>query len=243
MGNAPVIEIDGSSHTGSGTIVRQCIAYAALTGRPVHLVDVRARRAKPGLARQHLRAVEAVRDLVGGTTEGVHLGSREFEFRPARRHPAGRHSWDIGSAGSVTGLALAVLPVLALLGRGVEAELTGGLFQDFAPSVFHFQHVLLPLLRRMGLPAEIVMVRPGYVPRGDGIVRLTVAPCQRPLQAVVMEQGGKVERVWGIALASHLSERQVTSRMAAAPGGLAPCLSSSLEWSRLAACLPRPLSR
>lgn len=40
-------------------------------------------------------------------------------------------------------------------------EIHGGLFQDFAPSPFHLEFVLLPLLARMGLAAEVEMLRPG----------------------------------------------------------------------------------
>jgi RNA 3'-terminal phosphate cyclase (ATP) len=90
--------------------------------------------------------------------------------------------WDIGTAGSATMLALSVLPVLVLRGRGAEAEIRGGLFQDFAPSVFHLQHVIVPLLAQMGLTAQVEMIRPGYPPAGQGIIRLAVPACQRPLR-------------------------------------------------------------
>jgi hypothetical protein len=62
---------------------------------------------------------------------------RDHAGWPGDREPAGPYAWDIGTAGSATMLALAILPVLALCGRGGEAEIRGGLFQDFAPSAFH----------------------------------------------------------------------------------------------------------
>ena len=39
-----MIDIDGSAHCGSGTIVRHAAAYAALTGQPVRVRNARARR-------------------------------------------------------------------------------------------------------------------------------------------------------------------------------------------------------
>lgn len=111
-------------------------------------------------------------------------------------------------------LGLGLLPVLAFTGSPVSVELRGGLFQDFAPSVFHLQHVLLPMLDAMGLKAEVTMVRPGYLPRGDGILRLTVSPVSRPLQPLIREEASAVIRMWGIALSSHLEERHVSRRMA-----------------------------
>lgn len=113
-------------------------------------------------------------------------------------------------------LGLGILPVLAFASSPVNVELRGGLFQDYAPSVFHLQHVILPLLHRMGLEVELVMERPGYVPRGEGIVRLAVQPIRDPLRHLTIEEPGMVMRVWGIALSSHLEKRHVSDRMAEA---------------------------
>lgn len=211
-----MLEVDGSLHSGSGTIVRQAVAYAALTGQPVRIRNARARRRHPGLRPQHLRAVQAVRDLVGGSLQGAEIGSRSLEFWPGDREPAGRYVWDIGTAGSATMLALAILPVMALRGRGTEAEIRGGLFQDFAPSVFHLTHVMLPMLAQMGIDAEIDLVRPGYVPAGQGVIRLAVPPAVRPMHPLVPRRGETPARVWGISLASHLDDRRVPARMASA---------------------------
>lgn len=211
-----MLAVDGSRFSGSGAVVRQAVAFSALTGQPIRVMNVRAKREKPGLRAQHLRVIEAVAELVNGQTEGLVQGSREFVFRPGSLKVGRSYCWDIGSAGSTTMLALGILPVLAFAESPVMVELRGGLFQDFAPSAFHLQHVVLPLLRQMGLHAEIDIVRPGYVPRGEGILRLRVKPVSGPLQAIVQDKAGPVTRVWGIALSSHLEERQVSRRMAEA---------------------------
>ena len=210
-----MIELDGSLHSGSGTIVRQAVAYAALTGEPVRIRNARARRRHPGLRPQHLRAIEAICELTGGTLDGAEVASQSFAFQPGDAEPAGHYVWEIGTAGSATMLALAVLPVLALRGRGVQAEIRGGLFQDFAPSVFHLQRVILPLLAQMGLRAELDMLRPGYVPAGKGIIRLIVPPARGPLRPLTPRRGDTPALIWGISLASHLDDRHVAARMAA----------------------------
>jgi RNA 3'-phosphate cyclase len=211
-----MIEVDGSQYSGSGTIVRQAVAFSALTGQPVHIVKARSRRAKPGLRHQHIRVVEAIGELVNGTAEGLSPGSQEIIFRPGTLRTGRHYLWDIGTAGSTTMLGLGILPVLAFASSPVNVELRGGLFQDRAPSVFHLQHVILPLLHRMGLEVELVMERPGYVPRGDGIVRLVVQPVRKPLRHLRMEEPGAVTHLWGIALSSHLEKRRVSERMAEA---------------------------
>jgi len=77
-----MIDIDGSAHSGSGTIVRHAAAYAALTGQPVRVRNARARRQRPGLRPQHLQVIQAIRDLVGGSLDGAEVGSRS---RPRSR--------------------------------------------------------------------------------------------------------------------------------------------------------------
>ncbi len=211
-----MIEIDGSRYSGSGTIVRQAVAFAALTGEPTRIVNVRARRPKPGLRPQHVRVVESIRELVDGEAEGVEVGSTEVRFRPGPLQQNAHYRWDIGSAGSTVLLAMAILPVLAPAPQRVQVELQGGIFQDFAPTFFHFDRVLLPLLRRMGIEAEAEMVRPGYVPKGGGILRVSAGGARNALRPVVGDAAGPVERVYGIAFASHLEGRGVTRRMAAA---------------------------
>ena len=94
-------------------------------------------------------------------------------------------------------LALSVLPVLAVRGRAAEAEIRGGLFQDFAPSAFHLQHVIVPLLAQLGLAAQIETIRPGYPPAGQGIIGLAVPACEQPLCPLTPRRDPAPARVWG----------------------------------------------
>lgn len=209
-----MLEIDGSRYSGSGTIVRQAVALSALTGTAIRIFNVRAKRPKPGLRRQHAQAIEAIRQLVDGKTERAVVGAAEFVFRPGRATASRSFAWDVGSAGSTTALALAVLPVAALGPLPVSMELRGGVFQDFAPSFYHLQHVLLPLLGRMGVVASARMERPGYVPTGQGIWYLTVTPARHALRPLFLATPSSVARIWGIALSSRLREQLVSDRMA-----------------------------
>ena len=211
-----MLHLDGRSFSGSGTIVRFGVPLAALTGQDIHLTHIRARRDPPGLRPQHLKAVEAVTQLCHGTLEGGVVGSRELIFRPGGLPQGGHFQWDIGTAGSATMLALALLPVAAFAQGPQTFHLTGGLFQDFAPSAFHLQHALLPLLRQMGLRADLRILRPGYVPTGGGSLTLTVQPVRDMLRPLTLQERGGTLRYWGLALASHLHQRQVSQRMATA---------------------------
>jgi len=58
------------------------------------------------------------------------------------------------------------------------------------------------------------MLKPGYVPKGDGRLRMVVSPRQSPLKPLRMMTQGTVETIRGIALSSHLTEQAVSRRMA-----------------------------
>ncbi|MCA9422517.1 MAG: hypothetical protein KC592_15965 [Nitrospira sp.] len=55
-----MITIDGARYSGSGSIVRQSVAFCALTGQDVHIVNAPAKRKKTGLWRYHVLVVEAM---------------------------------------------------------------------------------------------------------------------------------------------------------------------------------------
>lgn len=211
-----MIEIDGSRYSGSGTIVRQATAFAALTGQAVHITKARVNRPRPGLRPQHVKVIEAICELAGGKATGVQRASQEVTFEPGPGSSKRHYVWDIGTAGSTTLLSLAVIPLLAFGGRSVEAEVRGGLFQDFAPSFYHLRYVIVPLIARMGIDIEVKMERPGYAPRGAGVLLMKVASTNESLRPLVMDSRGPLAHLWGVALASHLEERQVARRMAEA---------------------------
>jgi RNA 3'-terminal phosphate cyclase (ATP) len=214
MAAGSMITIDGAQKSGSGTIVRYAVAFAALLGRPVRVVNARQRRKVPGLRHQHVTSIQAAAALSGSVTEGVSVGSQAFTFTPGARPAGGTYDWTIGTAGSTTMLALSILPIACFAQSQVRARITGGVFQDFAPSPFHMQHALAPLLRRMGVEVTVGVTRPGYVPSGAGVLDVTITPPRRGLRALALDDPGIVSVASGVALSSHLEERRVSDRMA-----------------------------
>ena len=208
-----MIYVDGAQRSGSGTIVRYAVALAALLGEELRLTNIRARRDKPGLRPQHLRAIEAVREICQGRLKGGNIGSSEITFSPGNRI-GGDYEWDIGTAGSTTMLAMTVLPAACFAPNASSFRISGGLFQDFAPSAYHMQHVLFPILAKMGIRAELEIIRPGYVPRGGGIIEVKVIPTGEMIQPLTLPEQGKLAKIEGVALSSHLRQRRVSQRMA-----------------------------
>lgn len=208
-----VMAIDGAAKSGSGTIVRYSVALASLLGKEIRIENIRAGRAKPGLRAQHLKVVQACQEMCRGTVENAAVGSREITYTPGVGFRGGEYSWDIGTAGSTIMMAQALLPLACFARTSSRFRLEGGLFQEFAPSAYHMKFVLLPLLQQMGLGVKLDIIRPGYVPRGGGIIEVAVEPTGRLKPLNLIEQG-EIVSVKGTALSSHLQEKRVSRRMA-----------------------------
>ena len=168
------LEIDGSHGEGGGQLVRTAVALAAVTGTRLLLRNIRARRAPPGLAPQHLAAVRAVAALCGAQCQGLELRADSFEFVPSELI-AGDFTFDIGTAGSITLVLQALLPVMIRAPQPCRVRIIGGTDVRAAPPIDYFIHVLLPLLSRTGAKPLCSLRRRGYYPRGGGIVELAAA--------------------------------------------------------------------
>lgn len=170
-----MITIDGSQGEGGGQILRTSLALSAITGTPVTIEKVRAKRPKPGLQRQHLVAVLAAARVCGGQVEGAELGSRALVFHP-QKPISGDYHFDIGSAGSCTLVLQTVLPIL-LHGEGASTvTITGGTHNGMAPPVEFLAESFLPVLHRVGISASIELTRHGFYPAGGGAIRATIQP-------------------------------------------------------------------
>jgi RNA 3'-terminal phosphate cyclase (ATP) len=163
---APV-EIDGSSGEGGGQILRSSLALSMITGRPLRMCRIRAGRAKPGLRRQHLAAVEAAARVCHGRVEGATLGSQDLELIPGAI-TGGALELDIGSAGSTTLVVQTILvPVLAAR-TGLRAVIRGGTHNPLAPPFEFLDRVYVPHLRAMGADVALTLDRHGFASGGPG---------------------------------------------------------------------------
>jgi RNA 3'-terminal phosphate cyclase (ATP) len=200
-----VIEIDGSYGEGGGQLVRTAVALSALTGKALRITNVRASRARPGLAAQHLAAVRAVAACCDACCEGLELRAGGFTFEPRARPAGGELRADVGTAGSVTLVLQALLPVLLAARAPSRVVVCGGTDVRQAPSWDYFREVLLRLLTRMGLRVRASLLRRGYYPRGGGEVLLEVEPgVPAPLR---LEGHG---RAWRIGGEAHVANLPVT---------------------------------
>jgi len=195
------------------------LSLSAITGRPVRIEKLRANRKKPGLAAQHLTSVRAAAMLCDAEAKGAELGSQTLQFIPRKPVRAGDYLLDVaqaregGSAGAVMLVLQTLLPPLALA-RGVSTViLRGGTHVDMSPSYDYVHDVWLPTLARMGVRAELSLVRSGWYPVGRGEVRLRIEGAEK-LLPLRLEHRGPLRAVTGRALAANLPAH-ICERMAA----------------------------
>lgn len=206
-----MIELDGSMGEGGGQILRSSLALSMRTGTPVRIRNVRARRARPGLMRQHLTAFQAAARVSGAQVEGAEVGSREIAFIPGEVRP-GEYRFDIGTAGSATLILQTVLPALLHAAGPSTLILEGGTHNPQAPPFDFLDRAFLPLLRRMGARVEAVLERPGFYPAGGGRLRVAVSPagCLEGLE--LLDRGEILDRRAVAILSSlprHVGEREL----------------------------------
>ncbi len=210
-----MIEVDGSQKSGSGTILRLSVSLAAVLGKSLHIFNIRQSRPQPGLKPQHLEAVLTAARLCDAELTGAVLGSREIWFRPGKIK-GGRVEAEIGTAGSIPMLLMAVLPVCAFAEQVVELHVSkGGTDVSHSPTINYMRFVFLPMLKRIGLDASLVVRKYGYYPKGMGEATLTVQPCQS-LRALNLENFGNMRTMKGVSTCTFLEDRKVAERQAKA---------------------------
>jgi len=209
-----MFKINGAEKSGSGTILRYAVCISSLLGKNLILYNIREKREKQGLRNQHLQALEACTKITKGTLDNAYVGSNEIFYKPGKKIHGGNYIFDIKTAGSATMLCQTIIPLLLFANKPSSIQIIGGLFQDFAPSAYHFEYVILPLLKKMNLNISFEIIKPGYVPLGGGIIKLQINPIDNNIKSINLEKQGNIKKIKCISLSSHLEKQMVSERMA-----------------------------
>ncbi len=205
-----MITIDGSYGEGGGQILRTAIALSSLTGKPVEVVNIRAKRPNPGLQPQHLTGVKAAALLTNAEVVGAERGSTRLVYRPGVVK-CGQYTIDVGTAGSVSLVIQTLAPLLIYAPCPTKVTIVGGTDVSWSPPVDYMRFVFVPVLRKFGVDMEITLLKRGHYPKGGGRVVVETRPVER-LKAVEAPEFGRLARVGGIShcvnLPQHVAERQ-----------------------------------
>ncbi len=200
-----MLEIDSSRGEGGGQMVRTSVALSAITGMPTRLTRIRENRPTNGLSKQHNTAINAVAMMTGSIVEGNTVGSSELIFAPGNEeHPFLK--LDIGSAGSISLVLQAVLLAARKNKEKLTIDITGGTNVMWAPPLDSYELVLFPLMKRMGIDAELNIIERGFYPIGGGHVVVNMDPIGdiKPLELTTL---GKLKNIKIRCFIQHLSER------------------------------------
>lgn len=197
-----MLQIDGSLGEGGGQVIRTAISAAAVLRKNIRIINIRAKRPKPGLQAQHLTSIIAAAKLSNARFTGE-FGSTSLTFTfdedvsksSSSSHVSplgGSFEFDIGSAGATTLVLQTVLPILLCAPFLHHSPLTttitvtGGTAASFAPPVSFFadsflpqvnemlriQHERIPIMPR--ITVTVAVQRHGFFPVGGGKIILTV---------------------------------------------------------------------
>lgn len=197
-----MIRIDGAYGEGGGQVLRTALALSAILAVPVEVTNIRAGRKNPGLQPQHLTAVNALAAITGAEVQGAVLGSTHLRFSPGvGRENAYRFA--VGTAGSISLVLQAVLLPLAFAKGPSRLALSGGTHVPWSPPYQYTTEVFLPTLARMGVKAEMELLRWGFYPKGGGEVQGIVYPVHT-LQPLDSTLRGALVGIRGLSAVANL---------------------------------------
>lgn len=206
-----MIELDGAQGEGGGQVLRTALGLSLVTGRPLSIHHIRARRPKPGLRPQHCTAVSAAARIGGARVDGNRVGSTSLRFEPSGIYP-GEHHFDIGTAGSTSLVLQTLLPALMLADSPSRIQIRGGTHNPLAPTYDFLERAFLPLVSRMGPRITARLTRPGFFPAGGGEVVFEIEPAPRLTPLTLLERGAPTgQRACALVakLPRHVAEREL----------------------------------
>ena len=218
------IQLDGTQ--GGGQMLRTALSLAMITGQPFRMTQIRGRRPKPGLMRQHLTCVRAACEISGGSADGAEIGSTELVFRGGQLRGSS-YQFAIGTAGSTGLLFQTLLPALLHAAGPSTLRLEGGTHNPLAPPFEFLERVYLPTLRRMGVEATVTLVQSGFAPVGGGIIECQIQPCPK-LTPVELHERGELQSLTLRVPLRNLSE-SIAARILQAALDQLPCTDAAVE--------------
>jgi len=212
MADIQIVSIDGSAGEGGGQILRTSLTLSCITGKGLHIENIRAARRNPGLAKQHLSCVHAASQICNGRCTGAAIGSKTLDFQPGSVR-GGDYYFDIGSAGSATLVIQTILPALFLADKPSTITVTGGTHNPLAPPFDFLCETFLPAVAMAGFRGSCRLIKHGFYPAGGGKITFDVQPWEKQADRIIdlCRTGERFEihaRIYIAGLPEHIAQRQ-----------------------------------
>lgn len=199
------IKLDGTYGEGGGQILRSALTLSMITQKPFEIENIRGKRAKPGLLRQHLTAVKASQEICSASVKGANLGSGNLHFTPGRIR-SGSYRFSVGSAGSSMLVLQTILPALIFGKEKSEIVLEGGTHNPFAPTFHFLRDVYIPAIKKIGIDIDINLEKYGFYPAGGGRAKVLINPVKKVKKLNLLKRGA-IRELTSISILSNLPEK------------------------------------
>lgn len=210
-----LIKVDGSQGEGGGQILRTAISLSAITGKPIEVTGIRAKRSNPGLRPQHLAGIRVIANLFHATVENLNVGAEWIRFVPSDKFEGGSIKVDVGTAGSIPLILMAVVPAVSLSGNSLSIHLIGGTDTRTSPTIDYIRHVAAEAYDDIGIKFSIEVLKRGYYPKGGGIVQATIDSCHISNAIELLKTRSVDPKIISVCgqLPKHVAERQAMSAL------------------------------
>ncbi|MCS7249858.1 MAG: RNA 3'-terminal phosphate cyclase [candidate division WOR-3 bacterium] len=212
-----MIIIDGSYGEGGGQILRTSLSLSACFKKPFFINNIRKGRKKPGILPQHLTGINAAAKICEATVENNKLYSLSLKFIP-KTIIGGEYYFNVAeekrSAGSITLVIQAILPILFFASQPSKVILEGGTHVPFSPIFDYLENILIATIKKFSFFCNARIEKYGFYPIGGGKVSLEVEPFKKGNKNTIeFLERGKLEKIKIISkvgkLNKSIAQRQV----------------------------------
>jgi len=199
-----LIKIDGSYGEGGGQILRSAIGLSVFTDKPVEIYNIRKNRSNPGIKPQHYIAIKSIKKICDADTTGLDIGSKKLIFKPGQIK-SGNYKFDIKTAGSIPLAFQAIILSCLKTDKKINIYLRGGTDVRWSLSWDFFEHVFIPILKKIGVNIETELIKRGYYPKGGGEAKLTIKKTDK-INPIVVDENQVFSKINGIIHISNLPD-------------------------------------
>jgi RNA 3'-terminal phosphate cyclase (ATP) len=169
------IKIDGGFGEGGGQIIRSAVTLSAVTGKPVHIENIRKNRKVPGIRPQHMLGIKTLSKICQARVEGLYVNSTSLKFFPSKGLNLDLQE-DVGTAGSIPLILQILIPAVSLMKNSLRLSIIGGTDVPWSPTSDYTKYVLGEAFSRIGINFTYDIKRRGYYPKGGGMVDIHIQP-------------------------------------------------------------------